>query len=369
MMVRSFAVLLVILCCSVTHDTARAQKIVGVESRTAHLGGLKLERGATLPDLVLAYETYGTLAPDKRNAILLSHGYLESHHAAGRYRAGGAPKGLNSASVGWWDGLIGPGKAIDTDRWFVISANMLGSSFGSSGPTTSRGPFPHVTIGDVVEAQRKLVEHLGIERLVAVGGPSYGGLVGFAWGTRYPRAMDGVIAVATSPTTGETIERHDQLRMILGLGVTHRFSDSAMVPTTGKRLFCTLASIQYGSTEYFRQKYPGDLLRQREALAADARPCIETIDSRSIVTLHRALVDVDLTPRLGQIEAKVLYVVADGDAVFPNTSSIVPRQKLAAAGVDVTYFKIKTEIGHGAPSLEPQKWQGVMRRFLAGLGR
>src|SRR2546428_12426860 len=128
--------------------------------------GFKLDSGRVLPEMSLAYETYGRLGPDGRNAILVTHGFTSSHHAAGKYA-------YTDATPGWWDGLIGPGKAIDTDRYFVVSSNMLGSSYGSTAPasknpTTGKpyGPdFPDITLRGIVGAQKVLLEGLGVQHL------------------------------------------------------------------------------------------------------------------------------------------------------------------------------------------------------------
>ena len=137
---------------------------------------------------------------DGRNAILCTHGYTASHHFAGRNPA-------NGNQPGSWDGLIGPGKAIDTDKLFVVASNMLGSSFGSSNagginPQTGGvyGPdFPNITIRDIVAAQKALLDHLGVHHLVAVAGPSYGGYQAFQWAVAYPEFMDAIVPVNTAP--------------------------------------------------------------------------------------------------------------------------------------------------------------------------
>ncbi|MBI3105252.1 MAG: alpha/beta fold hydrolase [Candidatus Rokubacteria bacterium] len=159
-----------------------------------------LESGGILPEMTLAYETYGRLAPDGRNAILATHGYTSSAHAAG-------PPTPTDPLGGWWDGLIGPGKTIDSDHWFVVASNMLGSSYGSTGPSTVNpatgkpyGPdFPDITLGDIVHAQRLMLDSLGVRRLGAVAGPSFGGFQAFQWAVSYPDFMDGIGAVVTAP--------------------------------------------------------------------------------------------------------------------------------------------------------------------------
>jgi homoserine O-acetyltransferase len=147
-----------------------------VEDRSFVISGFRLQNGSALPEAKIAYETYGRLAAGGRNAVLITHGYTSSHHAAGRNPA-------NNNLPGWWDGLIGPGKVIDTDKLFVVSSNMLGSSSGSTNgasidPGTGRPyghDFPAVTVHDIVTAQKALLDSLGVRHLVAVAGPSYGG--------------------------------------------------------------------------------------------------------------------------------------------------------------------------------------------------
>ena len=175
---------------------------ISARSRTRRfpIRDFRLQSGAVLPEAAIAYETYGRLAPDGRNAVLITHGYTSSHHAAGRNPA-------NGNQPGWWDGLIGPGKAIDTDKLFVVASNMLGSSFGSTNgaspdPRTGEpyGPdFPAITVRDIVAAQKALLDSLGVRHLVAVAGPSYGGYQAFQWAVAYPEMMDAIVAVVTAP--------------------------------------------------------------------------------------------------------------------------------------------------------------------------
>ena len=150
--------------------------------------------------MTLIFDTYGRLAPDGANAILVTHGYTGSHRAAG------PPTPANPAG-GWWKGLIGPGLALDTDRYFVVSSNMLGSSYGSTGPNSVNpatgkpyGPaFPDITLGDIVRAQRLMLDSLGVRHLVAVAGQSFGGFQAFQWAISYPDFMEGIVASVTAP--------------------------------------------------------------------------------------------------------------------------------------------------------------------------
>src|SRR5690349_1235185 len=167
------------------------------ETAIASIGDLALRHGGVLRDARLAYVARGALAPDGRNAVLLTHGYTSSH----LFADGGA------AAEGSWAPLVGPGRALDTDRFFVVSSNMLGSSFGSTGPNTPNpasgrpwGPdFPPITLADIVAAQRRLLEGLGVRELAAVVGPSYGGFQAFAWGVEFPDFVRALVPVTTAP--------------------------------------------------------------------------------------------------------------------------------------------------------------------------
>ena len=158
-----------------------------VENQFFTIRDFALTNGTVMPEVKIAYETYGTLAPNGRNAVLITHGYTSTHHAAGRNPA-------NGDNPGWWDGLIGPGKAIDTDKLFVVSSNALGSSAGSTNgaslnPATGKpygSGFPAITMRDIVAAQKSLLDGIGVKHLVAVAGPSYGGFLGFQWSVSYP---------------------------------------------------------------------------------------------------------------------------------------------------------------------------------------
>ncbi len=154
--------------------SARAEgALVDVQKRAFTTKRFRLESGVVMPEITIVYETYGTLAADGRNAVLLTHGFTSSQHMAGRYSENGAE--------GSWNGLVGPGKAIDTDKLFVVASNMLGSSYGSTSPAHLNpatghqwGPdFPDITLGDIVNAQKALLDGIGVKHLVAVAGPSY----------------------------------------------------------------------------------------------------------------------------------------------------------------------------------------------------
>src|SRR5262249_40304740 len=179
-----------------------------VEDQFFALADFRLANGEVLPEATIAYETYGRLTPHGRNAVLITHGFTGSHHQAGRNPANGSLPGA-------WDALIGPGKPIDTDRLFVVASNMLGSSFGSTN-AASRNPqtgepygpdFPNISIVDIVAAQKALLASLGVEHLVAVAGPSYGGYQAFQWAVAHPDFIDAIAPVNTAPWASVNTEK------------------------------------------------------------------------------------------------------------------------------------------------------------------
>src|SRR5437764_773236 len=178
----------------------RTQDIGTVDDQFFTLRDFPVADGSVLPNATIAFETNGRLARDGRNAVLVTHGYTGSHHAAGRNPA-------NANQPGSWDGLIGPGKPIDTDKLFVVASNMLGSSFGSTNAASLNPPtgapygpdFPAIALSDIVAAQKALLDSLGVRHLVAVAGPSYGGYQAFQWAVAYPDFIDAIVPVNTAP--------------------------------------------------------------------------------------------------------------------------------------------------------------------------
>ncbi len=195
--------------------TLETRDIGTVEDRFFTIRDFPLANGTVMPEARMAYETYGRLAPHGRNAVLITHGYTSGHHAAGRNPA-------NGNLPGSWDGLIGPGKAIDTDRLFVVASNMLGSSYGSTNaaslnPATGEpygSDFPAIALRDIVAAQKALLDSLGVRHLVAVAGPSYGGYQAFQWAVAYPDFMDAIVPVNTAPWASANTDK--QLAEISG---------------------------------------------------------------------------------------------------------------------------------------------------------
>lgn len=340
-----------------------------IEKRAFTAHGFELESGVRLPELTLAFETYGTLAPDGRNAILITHGFTSSGHAAGTYTPG-------DAAPGWWDGLIGPGKTIDTNRWFVVASNMLGSSYGSTAPASTNpatgrpyGPdFPTITLRDIVRAQRLMLDALGVTHLVAVAGPSFGGFQAFQWAVQNPDFMHGVVPVVTAPKGGggEAAVKALVARFAQDPnwnGGWHYDRGGIPVTMTAMRIE-TLQ--RYGQNEILAAKFP-DQGKRNARIREMAEEWARVFDPNSLVALRKASVLFDVERDLGKIRAKVLYVLSRTDRLFPPSIAPGVMDTLAKAGVDARYVEIDTEFGHSATGADWPKWAPALRDFLGSL--
>jgi homoserine O-acetyltransferase len=335
---------------------------------TFEIKDFKLQSGKVMPEVTIAYETYGTLAPDGRNAVLLTHGYTSSQHMAGRAGANGAE--------GSWGGLVGPGKAIDTDRLFVMSSNMLGSSFGSTNPAFKNpatgkpyGPdFPDITLVDIVNAQKALLDGLGVKHLVAVAGPSFGGYQTFQWGVTYPVFMDGLVAVVSAPkgSGGEAAVKTlvDSLAKDPNWNGGWYYDKGGVTGTLTDMRVATLK--RYGIDEQLAAKFPDKEAREAE-IKRRAETWSKVFDANSLVVLRKASVRYDGEKDLPKMKAKVLYVLSRTDKVFPPTIAPDVMAKLKAAGVSADYFEIDSDFGHSASGLDAAKWAPRLKTFMAGL--
>ena len=255
------------------------------------IGDLNLELGGFISAVEVAYITYGKLSPQRNNAILLTHGYTTTHLFC---------EGGTAASESSWHDVVGPGKPIDTERYFVISSNMLGSSYGTTAPrsidpTTGKpyGPhFPPITLNDIVTVQRRLLEKLGINRLLAVVGPSYGGMQAFSWATEFPDFMKGTVAVVTSlgPPPRSILERITaMLRAHPNWNGGDYYATGGVVDTLADLRENTLRS--YGIEEELKKTFPERTLRDTE-IRKTARIWAEGFDANSLLALgerHDAL--------------------------------------------------------------------------------
>jgi homoserine O-acetyltransferase/O-succinyltransferase len=346
---------------------ARQEAVV---SRAFTADGFELESGRKLAEMTLAFETYGTLAPHGRNAIFVTHGFTSSHYAAGSDTPTGAP--------GWWDGLIGAGKTIDTNRYLVVSSNMLGSSYGSTAPASvdpatgkRYGPdFPAITLPDMIRAQRLLLDSLGVHHLVAGAGPSFGGYQAFQWAVQYPDFMDAVVPAVTAPkgSGGDEAVKSLMERFAKDPSWNGGFHyDRDGIPTTMTDMRVETLT-RYGQNEILAATIP-EPDRRAARIRQMSEAWAKQFDPNSMVALRKASVRFDAERDMAKIRAKVLYVLSRTDTLFPPSIAPGVMAKLAKAGVDATYVEIDTDFGHSASGAAWRKWAPALQDFLEALDR
>lgn len=335
-----------------------------IESKLFTAKDFRLENGQVLPVLELAYETYGTLNAKKDNAILVVHGYTSSHHAAGKNAPGKQGRGVAEGAAGWFDGLIGPGKAVDTDKFFVISVNALGSAHGSSGPNAidprtgkPYGPtFPEISLRDMVASQKLLVDSFGVPGLVAVIGPSMGGFQSFQWAASYPGFMKGIAASVTAPRAPSRLGGLDALQKRLASDPNWNggwyYENGGITGTLEQIRYDTLLS--YGAKEADAQ--------------VAAKAWAKIYDGHSLVTLRRAIDGFDVTHQYDRLkQAKVLYVNSKTDKLFDIALCPGYVTDMRKAGVDVTYVELPSDKGHMASHADAAMWAPILAAFVASL--
>ncbi len=351
--------------------TAAAADLDHVQKQSFSTPNFRLETGAVLPELTLAYETYGTLAPDGRNAVLVTHGFTSSQHMAGRYTP-------EDAKAGNWDGLIGPGKAIDTDRFFVVASNMLGSSYGSSSPKSLNpatgkpyGPdFPEFSVVDMVTAQKALLDRLGVKHLVAVAGPSYGGYQAFQWAVTFPDFMTGIVVAVSAPKSQNSPQVLTDLVARLATDPNWNggwYYERGGVPTVMTQIRVDTLK-RYGIEDQLKDKVPDPTAREAE-IRRQAEAWVREFDANSMVALRRASIRFDAEKDFAKLRAKVLYVLCTTDKLFPPSIAPDVIAKLKAVGADARFYELKSELGHSAPGLDAAKWAPELKAFMAEIAR
>lgn len=354
---------------------------------------LALELGGVLPSVTVAYETYGTLTAARDNAVLVCHAISGDSHVA-RHDADDAP--------GWWDLMVGPGRPIDTERWFVVCANTLGGCRGSTGPNSfdprSGRPygadFPTITVGDMVAAQRRLIDHLGVATLQAVVGGSLGGHQAMTWALAHPDRVRGCVAIASSPRLTSQAIAFD----VVGRNaILHdpgyqggQYYDRSAGPATGLALARMLAHVTYLSREAMTAKFDPSRLQPREVatafeqkfsvgsyLAYQGHKFVERFDANSYVTLSMAMDLFDLGDSTAALRAAVahsrcrwLVVSFTSDWLFPAEQSRQIVDALIAADRPVSYCNVEASGGHDAFLLEEKLalTGGLIEAFLGHLG-
>ncbi|HYZ22690.1 MAG TPA: alpha/beta fold hydrolase [Rhodopila sp.] len=325
-----------------------------------------LESGEILPEATLAYIIRGRLAPDGRNAVLVTHGYTSGPAMI-------EPE--KDSSEGAWSTLIGPGAPIDTSRHFVVCANMLGSSYGSTNaasvdPRTGRryGPrFPKITVRDIVTFQKRLLEHLGVTHLRAVIGPSYGGFQAFQWAVTFPDFMDGIVPVVTSPLPPASDRVENLLKWF---APNPNWNGGDYYETGGVQDTLTNLRVdtltRYGLANSLKDRFPDPADRAAE-IRRVAAAWAEVFDANSLFILGHAMSTYDVAKDFAKIRVPVLYVLSRTDALFPPSLAPGVMAGLRAAGVDATYFEIDSDHGHLASGVDAEKWAPALRAFIGKL--
>ena len=343
--------------------------VVAADAKTFTTRNFRLQSGKVLPEVTIAYRTLGVLAPGRDNVVLVTHGNTSGPQMI-------APGG--STGEGSWSEIVGPGKAVDTDRFFAICPNMLGSSYGSTNaasidPTTGRryGPrFPDITVSDIVATQRALLDHLGIEKLVAIVGPSYGGFQAFQWAVNYPGMMKGIAAVVTSPALPPERSDGNVARLLATLTQDPNWNGGDYYDAGGvleamiKIRTTTLKT--YGIETRLRDTM-SDPAQIEAAIRDEATQWARGFDANSLIILAKALRSFDVTAQFSNIKAKVLYVLSRTDRLFPPDLAPGVMQGLKSAGVDADYFLLDSDYGHSASGRDAHKWAPRLRQFMESL--
>jgi homoserine O-acetyltransferase len=354
---------------------------------------LELESGRRLGPIEVAYETYGELSPARDNAVLLLHALSGDAHVAGYHTP-------EDRKPGWWDLMVGPGKPLDTGRYFVICANVLGGCKGTTGPAsvdpaTGRPyglRFPVVTIGDMVRVQERLVSHLGIERLLAVMGGSMGGMQALDWAVRYPDRVAGVIAVATSARLSAQAIAFDEVGRQAIMADPHwNGGDYAadQPPQSGLAIARMIGHITYLSDEQMHAKF-GRRLQERESPGYDfatefqvesylhyqGDSFVRRFDANSYLYITKAIDYFDLAnghrslvEALERVRSEFLVVSFTSDWLFPTYQSKEIVRALHANGVPTSFLEIPSSYGHDAFLLPSPDLAEAVAGFLGNLRR
>jgi homoserine O-acetyltransferase len=355
---------------------------------------MRLDSGETLGPITLAYETYGRLNSDRSNAILVLHALSGDAHAAG-YHSRENPK------PGWWDDCIGPGKAFDTNKYFIICSNVIGGCQGSTGPGSLNPAtgkpyglsFPVVTIGDMVRAQRHLIDYLGIEKLLAVVGGSMGGMQVLQWAVSYPERVRAALPLATTASHSPMLIAFSEVgRQAIYADPNWNGGDyyDKTRPNAGLAVARMVGHITYLSEESMHQKF-GRRLQERERFGYDfntdfaiegylrynGNRFTERFDANTYLYVTKAMDYFDLSNDYGSLtnalakSADITYLVVSftSDWLYPTYHSKELVSALTAVGADVTYCNLKSTWGHDAFLLEVETMTGLISNFLERIVR
>jgi homoserine O-acetyltransferase len=352
---------------------------------------LLLESGASFGPITLTYETYGSLNAQRDNAILLQHALSGDAHAAGRHS-------WNDRKPGWWDPMVGPGRAFDTDKYFVICSNVLGGCQGSTGPSSTNpatgraygASFPVITIGDMVRAQVRLLDLLGIEQLHAVAGGSMGGFKALEWMVSYPERVRGAILIATSARhSTQSVAWNAIGRRAIMSDPNWRGGDyyGHEPPNDGLAVARMIGHVTYLSDLSFEQKFgrnfqgaPGPRFELEQEFAVESyleyqgRSFNDRFDANSYLYITKAMDYWDLPGQHGSLEtafaksqADVLLLSFDSDWLYPTSESRMIADALRRVGQPATHIELQSIAGHDAFLIDYEDQVLFVRDFLDSL--
>jgi len=352
-----------------------------------------LEGGGLLQGVTLAYETWGALAPDRANAVLVCHALTGDSHAAGGLDPG-------HATPGWWDGFIGPGRAFDTDRWFVVCVNVLGGCQGSTGPASPHpddgrpwgSRFPVVSVRDMVRTQAAVAAHLGIDRWAIVVGGSMGGMQVLEWGVMYADRVGALVPIATAAaasaqqigwwSSGRRAIRMDP-RWRDGEYYDARPGDG---PHEGLATARMMSMMTFRSDDVFSARFGREVVEPIDGFSLWQRFQVERyleyqgdklvrrFDANSYLILTKAMDLHDLArnrggfgPAFARLRGPLLSIGVDSDILYPHHQSREIVDLARAAGVRASYAELASRHGHDAFLIETDQLSAILREFLATL--
>jgi homoserine O-acetyltransferase len=373
-----------------------------MHQHVAFADGLVLDCGVTLPHLVVAYRTYGRLNAQASNAVLICHALTGDQYAAERQPVTGKD--------GWWDAVVGPGKPLDTDRFFLICTNVLGGCMGSTGPRSPRDPaepatlwgtdFPPITIRDMVRAQKRLVDHLGIDRLFAVVGGSMGGMQVLQWAASYPKHVFAAVPIATaSYHSAQNIAFNEVGRQAIFADPNWRagrYWETDAIPARGLAVARMAAHITYMSGQSLTRKFGrrtrgadevaprlpggsslslfGDMFEVESYLRHQGSTFVNRFDANSYLTITRAMDyfdlaaehDGDLAAAFKGTPTRFCLISFSSDWLFPTSESRATARALNGAAANVSFVEIASDKGHDAFLLDEPDFHRTLAGFLAG---
>ncbi|HUQ93972.1 MAG TPA: homoserine O-acetyltransferase [Bryobacteraceae bacterium] len=358
-----------------------------VETHIVRFDSIPLDCGIALTPVDVAYESYGELNPNKTNAVLIVHAFSGDAHAAGISKEDGKP--------GWWDNMIGPGKAFDTNKYFVICTNVLGGCRGTTGPSSinpeTGAPyamsFPMITIGDMVRLQKMLVNHLGIERLLGVAGGSMGGMQVLEWAVRYPEAVAAAFPIAsTSRHSAQQIAFNEVGRQaIMGdMDWNNGNYYGGKPPGRGLAVARMVGHITYMSDDSMKEKF-GRRFRNKDAakfafddefevgsyLRYRGSQFVDRFDANSYLYITKAMDIFDLAQGFGSLanaveraQSRFLVISFTSDWLYPSYQSLEIVSALRSRNRDVAYCELSSNYGHDAFLVEVGEQTELVRGFL-----